>query len=119
MIVLDPGLVPDSVTLIFIRLDSGNSIAIALFNGVVSLLTGEPPRTSNRWAESNATEAGRIRWISKEARQHMGAPVHEKYKLIIATMYVSFEPYPSKLKGAECYLESEVWSLERYTQPPS
>ncbi|KAK1228016.1 hypothetical protein PQX77_008958 [Marasmius sp. AFHP31] len=53
-------------------IDTGVSIAIAVFNAILSLLTG-----------------GRIWWISREARRLMGSPVHARYSAIVAAILES------------------------------
>ncbi|KAK1223924.1 hypothetical protein PQX77_013203 [Marasmius sp. AFHP31] len=55
----------------------GWSITNAVFNGLLSLLTG-----------------GRIWWISREARRHMGTSIHAKYKAIVAAVLESGALYP-------------------------
>ncbi|KAJ8077826.1 hypothetical protein PM082_002265 [Marasmius tenuissimus] len=62
------------------RIDMAVSIAIATFNGLLSLLTG-----------------GRIWWISREARKDMGRPVHERYKVFVAAILESGSLYPTML----------------------
>ncbi|KAJ8079841.1 hypothetical protein PM082_016666 [Marasmius tenuissimus] len=59
-------------------IDRGNSVAIAVFNTLLSLFTG-----------------GRIWWISREARQHMGTPVHARYRAIVAAIVESGLLYPT------------------------
>ncbi|KAK1224583.1 hypothetical protein PQX77_012513 [Marasmius sp. AFHP31] len=60
------------------NLNFGVEIAIAVFNALLSLLT-----------------AGRIWWISREARQHMGATVQKKYNTIVAVIIESGLLYPT------------------------
>ena len=42
------------------------------------------------------TAAGRIWWITREARQHMGEAVQQNYQAITAAMYV---PFVSSIKS--------------------
>ncbi|KAJ8077867.1 hypothetical protein PM082_002308 [Marasmius tenuissimus] len=57
-------------------IDYGDTIAVATFNGLLSLLTG-----------------GRIWWISREARR-FEKPVHSKYKAIVVVILESGLLYP-------------------------
>ncbi|KAJ8077834.1 hypothetical protein PM082_002274 [Marasmius tenuissimus] len=61
----------------------GWSIASAVFNGLLSLLT-----------------AGRIWWVSREARQQMGAQVNARYKAIVAAILESGILYPTTVIAA-------------------
>ncbi|KAK1223918.1 hypothetical protein PQX77_013197 [Marasmius sp. AFHP31] len=61
-------------------INTGVSIANAIFNALLSLLT-----------------AGRIWWVSREARKLMGRGVHTKYKAIVAAILESGLLYPTTL----------------------
>ncbi|KAK1223224.1 hypothetical protein PQX77_013903 [Marasmius sp. AFHP31] len=61
-------------------INNGCSILTAVFNGLLSLAT-----------------AWRIWWISREARQQMGMPIHAKYKTIVAVILESGALYPASL----------------------
>ncbi|KAK1224366.1 hypothetical protein PQX77_012727 [Marasmius sp. AFHP31] len=52
-----------------LKVDRGSWIAIAGFDALLSLATG-----------------GRIWWISREVRQHMGPQAHQMYKAIVVTV---------------------------------
>ncbi|KAK1217584.1 hypothetical protein PQX77_019753 [Marasmius sp. AFHP31] len=62
------------------KIDYGNGIALAVFNGILSLLT-----------------AGRIWWISREARQHMGMPTHARYRQIVTIILESGILFPTAM----------------------
>ncbi|KAJ8077829.1 hypothetical protein PM082_002269 [Marasmius tenuissimus] len=65
------------------QISMGCSIAMAVFNSLLSLLT-----------------AGRIWWISREARRHMGTSTHARYKVIVASILESGLLYPTTLIAA-------------------
>ncbi|KAG7088994.1 hypothetical protein E1B28_012940 [Marasmius oreades] len=62
------------------RMSTGWLIAIAVFNSLLSLLTG-----------------GRIWWISREARRYMGRPGSTRYKAIVSAIIESGTLYPATL----------------------
>ncbi|KAK1229498.1 hypothetical protein PQX77_007433, partial [Marasmius sp. AFHP31] len=69
------GLAAPTATNVFttgVRIGAANSIAIAVFNGLLAILTG-----------------GRIWWITREARRNFGPPVRAQYKAIIAAVLES------------------------------
>ncbi|KAK1223920.1 hypothetical protein PQX77_013199 [Marasmius sp. AFHP31] len=68
------------VHLMGVRIDNGDLIAVAVFNGILSLLTG-----------------GRIWWISRAARQQMGAKFHARYKDIVVAILESGVLFPATL----------------------
>ena len=76
------------------RIETAMGIAIAVFNSLLSILTGELFlfSTGDNLLETRIRhfkpQAGRIWWISREARNLMGRPVHQKYKVIVTVMYV-------------------------------
>ncbi|KAJ8077912.1 hypothetical protein PM082_002353 [Marasmius tenuissimus] len=63
------------------RIDNGNTTAIAVFNALLTLLT-----------------AGKIWWITREARRNMGMSIHSvQYKAIVAAIIESGVLYPTSL----------------------
>ncbi|KAK1217926.1 hypothetical protein PQX77_019401 [Marasmius sp. AFHP31] len=69
------------------RVGNGCQIAIAMFSALLSLLT----------VVLMGLLASRIWWISREARRHMGMPVHARYKAIVAALLESGSLYPTIL----------------------
>ncbi|KAK1224365.1 hypothetical protein PQX77_012726 [Marasmius sp. AFHP31] len=63
-----------------VRIDDGNKIAIAVFNGIVSILTG-----------------AKIWWTGREARRLVGIPIDARYKPIVAAILESGVLYPATL----------------------
>ncbi|KAK1224367.1 hypothetical protein PQX77_012728 [Marasmius sp. AFHP31] len=61
-----------------VKIDHGNQIAVAVFNMILSLLA-----------------AGRIWWISHEARQHMGMSTHARYHEIVTIILESGLLFPT------------------------
>ncbi|KAK1215057.1 hypothetical protein PQX77_022347 [Marasmius sp. AFHP31] len=60
------------------QIDNGNTIALAVFNGFLSLLTG------------------RIWWISREVQRHLGVlQLQPRYKAIVAAILESGLLYPT------------------------
>ncbi|KAK1229644.1 hypothetical protein PQX77_007280 [Marasmius sp. AFHP31] len=66
------------------NIDHGNMLAILVFNLLLSLLT-----------------AGRIWWITREARRQAEMPVQAKYKAIVAAILESGLLYPIALLASE------------------
>ncbi|KAK1223956.1 hypothetical protein PQX77_013164 [Marasmius sp. AFHP31] len=67
-----------------VAIDRPNSMAIAVFNGLLSLLT-----------------AGRIWWVSREARRHIDMPVSARHKAIVAAILESGLLYPTTLLASK------------------
>ncbi|KAK1221019.1 hypothetical protein PQX77_016182 [Marasmius sp. AFHP31] len=66
--------------LVEVKIDQANNIALAVFNGLLSLLA-----------------AGRIWWISRDARHHMGVPVQARYQTVSTVILESGILYPTTL----------------------
>ncbi|KAJ8077845.1 hypothetical protein PM082_002285 [Marasmius tenuissimus] len=81
----------------------GWAIANAVFNSVLSALTGQSVSTLQHLRPTSSegstpfTVGGRIWWISREARRHMGATTHSRYKAIVAAIIESGLLYPTTL----------------------
>ncbi|KAK1223510.1 hypothetical protein PQX77_013615 [Marasmius sp. AFHP31] len=71
------------LNLISSKIDYGNMIAIAVFNGILSLLA-----------------AGRIWWMSGIVQQHLGMPAHARYKAIVTIILESGILFPTAMIAA-------------------
>ena len=96
------------------RIGAVMQITIARFNSLLSIRTGEPLRIDRKVTstelESFTPEAGRIWWINREARYQMGRPIHQRYKLFVAAMYVPrlLLRWPSRSLTLVCSLKSRI-----------